>query len=137
MQETIQHQKTQERFGNFALLFRKILIKFWACKGVTLQCLEISASKAAKELGLSYNTVHNKFMFFRQKIAEHLGKNFKKLSGELELDESYFPSETFVSEARCCDDGKRKGNRGRGAFNKAIVFGILHKIFIKFWACFV
>lgn len=77
-------------------------------------CLEISASKTAKELGLSYNTVHNRFMLFRRKITEHLDKNFRKLSGELELDETYF-------------GGTRKGKRGRGAYNKAIVFGILER----------
>ena len=66
------------------------------------------------ELDLSYNTAHNKFMFFRRKIAEHLDKTFKKLSGEVELDETYF-------------GGKQKGKRGRGAFNKAIVFGILER----------
>ena len=77
-------------------------------------CLELSARKTAKELDLSYNTVHNKYMFFREKIAENLENNFKKLSGELELDETYF-------------GGKRKGKRGRGAFNKTIIFGILER----------
>ncbi len=51
-------------------------------------------------------------MQFRKKIAEYCNHEAKKLNGELELDESYF-------------GGKRKGNRGRGANNKAIVFGIL------------
>jgi len=41
-------------------------------------------------------------------------KDEKLLKGELELDESYF-------------GGKRKGKRGRGAGNKAIVFGILER----------
>ncbi len=36
------------------------------------------------------------------------------LSGEVELDEAYF-------------GGRRKGNRGRGAFNKVPVFGILER----------
>jgi transposase len=36
------------------------------------------------------------------------------LTGEIELDESYF-------------GGKRKGQRGRGAFNKVPVFGILER----------
>lgn len=53
-------------------------------------------------------------MFFRRKISEYSDKNFEKLSGELELDETYF-------------GGVRKGKRGRGAFNKAIVFGILER----------
>ena len=37
-----------------------------------------------------------------------------KLSGEIELDESYF-------------GGKRKGQRGRGAAGKSIVFGLLER----------
>jgi transposase len=36
------------------------------------------------------------------------------LKGEVEIDESYF-------------GGRRKGNRGRGAFNKVPVFGILER----------
>ncbi len=77
-------------------------------------CLELSARKAATDLDLNYRTVMNRYRFFRQKISEFLAEEFKKLSGELELDESYF-------------GGKRKGKRGRGAENKAIVFGILER----------
>lgn len=75
-------------------------------------CLEISARKTAKELQLNYKLIHRKFMQFRKSIAEYCNQESKKLNGELELDESYF-------------GGKRKGNRGRGAKNKTIVFGIL------------
>lgn len=53
-------------------------------------------------------------MFFRKKIAEYSEEKFRKLSGELEIDETYF-------------GGKRKGKRGRGAFNKVVVFGILER----------
>ena len=77
-------------------------------------CLEISARRAAKELQLDYKLIHRKFMQFRKKIAEYCNQEAKKLNGELELDETYF-------------GGKRKGNRGRGAFNKAIAFGILER----------
>jgi len=76
--------------------------------------LDVSARKAAKELGISYRTVHNRYMQYRYKIAEYLYKEFKRLNGEIEIDESYF-------------GGKRKGKRGRGAYNKAIVFGILER----------
>lgn len=76
--------------------------------------LELSARKAAKELNISYNSVIKRFMFFRKIIADHLDKQFTKLAGELEMDETYF-------------GGKRKGKRGRGAYNKAIVFGILER----------
>jgi len=76
--------------------------------------LEVSARKASKELDIDYGVVHRKFMQFRKLIAEHCNQEAKKLNGELEIDESYF-------------GGKRKGNRGRGAANKAIVFGILER----------
>jgi len=74
--------------------------------------LEISARKTARELDLDYNTIQSRFMKFRKKIAEYCNQEAKTLNGELEIDESYF-------------GGKRKGKRGRGAKNKAIVFGII------------
>jgi len=76
--------------------------------------LEISAKKTANELEIDYQTVQSRFMQFRKAIADYCNQEAKKLNGELELDESYF-------------GGKRKGNRGRGANNKAIVFGILER----------
>ena len=80
--------------------------------------LELSARKAARELEINYKSVISRFMFFRRMIADHLGTEFSKLYGELELDESYF-------------GGKRKGKRGRGALNKAIVFGIVSRTNMK------
>ena len=76
--------------------------------------LEISARRAANELNLDYGVIHRKFMHFRKCIYDYCLQEAKKLNGELELDESYF-------------GGKRKGNRGRGARNKTIVFGILER----------
>ena len=76
--------------------------------------LEMSARKTAKELNFNYRLVHRKFMQFRRKIANYYNQEARKLNGELEIDESYF-------------GGKRKGNRGRGAANKTIVFGILER----------
>ena len=76
--------------------------------------LEISARRAANELEINYNAVHRKFMQFRRKIADYCNQEAIKLNWELEIDESYF-------------GGKRKGNRGRGARNKTIVFGILER----------
>ena len=76
--------------------------------------LEVSARKTAKELSLNYQTVQSRFMQFRRKIADYCNQEAKKLNGEIEIDESYF-------------GGKRKGNRGRGTENKAIVFGILER----------
>lgn len=76
--------------------------------------LEISASKVAKILNLSYNTVSQRYRKFREKIVEFLDQEFKKLKGEIEIDEAYF-------------GGQRKGNRGRGAAGKVIVLGILER----------
>ena len=76
--------------------------------------LELSARKAAKELNVDYQTVQSRFMKFRRNIFDYSEQQVKKMNGELELDESYF-------------GGKRKGNRGRGAQNKTIVFGILER----------
>ena len=76
--------------------------------------LEVSARKTSKEIRLNYKTIQSRFMQFRKKIAKYCNQEARKLNGELEIDESYF-------------GGKRKGNRGRGAKNKAIVFGILER----------
>jgi len=76
--------------------------------------LEVSARKCARELKLNYKTVSKRYAQFRNAILAHCVSEFKKLKGKIEADESYF-------------GGKRKGNRGRGAFNKQAVFGILER----------
>jgi transposase len=76
--------------------------------------LELSAKRTSDELELDYGFVHGTFMRFRKSIADYCNTEAIKLNGEIEIDESYF-------------GGKRKGNRGRGANNKAIVFGILER----------
>ena len=76
--------------------------------------LELSAKKTSDELDLDYGFVHETFMNFRKDIFNFGANEERKLKGKLELDESYF-------------GGKRKGKRGRGANNKAIVFGILER----------
>jgi transposase len=76
--------------------------------------LEIPANKAAKDLGIGYKRVHRHYMVYRNKIYEFLKEEFRKLSGEIECDESYF-------------GGKRKGIRGRGASSKIKVFGMLER----------
>lgn len=76
--------------------------------------LEVSARKCAKELGMNYRTVSKRYMQYRKAILLYTEQEFTKLSGLIEADESYF-------------GGRRKGNRGRGAFNKQAVFGILER----------
>jgi transposase len=79
---------------------------------VKLFILEVSVNKAHKELGLAYNTTHKTYTKLRQCIYKFTSKDDCPLSGEVEMDESYF-------------GGKRKGSRG--AKNKIPVFGILER----------
>lgn len=76
--------------------------------------MEVSARKCANELRISYKTVAARYAAYRNAIIKYTKQEFKKLKGLVEADESYF-------------GGKRKGNRGRGAFNKQAVFGILER----------
>jgi transposase len=75
--------------------------------------LELSAKKIAEQIDLSYPTVLKALTVMRMAIVAN-SPDLKLLAGEIELDESYF-------------GGKRKGQRGRGAFNKVPVFGILER----------
>jgi transposase len=81
---------------------------------VKLFILEVSAHKAHKELDLAYNTTFKIYTKLRQCIYKFVSKDDQLLSGEVEMDESYF-------------GGKRKGGRGRGAKNKIPVFGIIER----------
>ncbi len=76
--------------------------------------LEQSVRKIAEQMGLSYNTAYNGIQTIRYSILVHAQDAAELLSGEIELDESYF-------------GGRRKGNRGRGAAGKVPVFGILER----------
>jgi transposase len=75
--------------------------------------LELSAKKIAEQIDLSYPTVLKALTVMRMAIVAN-SPDLHLLTGEIELDESYF-------------GGKRKGKRGRGAFNKVPVFGILER----------
>lgn len=76
--------------------------------------LGISARKATAEADVSYPTALHCFDAIRFSILEEQSKTDDVLKGQIEADEAYF-------------GGKRKGNRGRGAKNKTIVFGILER----------
>lgn len=76
--------------------------------------LEVSANRAAAELTLSYPTALKAFDLMRYAILSTADDAEQLLSGEIELDESYF-------------GGRRKGKRGRGAAGKVPVFGILER----------
>jgi transposase len=81
---------------------------------VKLFILEVPVNKAHKELDLAYNTTFKIYTKLRQCIYKFVSKDDQLLSGEVEMDESYF-------------GGKRKGSRGRGAKNKIPVFGIIER----------
>ena len=75
--------------------------------------LELSAKKITEQIDLSYPTVLKALTVIRMAIVAN-SADLKLLTGEIEIDESYF-------------GGKRKGKRGRGSFNKVPVFGILER----------
>ena len=73
-------------------------------------------------LGVNRNTVNRWYRNFREQIVEHLESSpAQKLSGEIELDESYFGGPRKKKHAQ----DRRK--RGRGAENKVPVFGVLKR----------
>lgn len=76
--------------------------------------LGIPSLTAADFAGVHRNTATKFFRRMRLLIAAECMYNATKLSGEIEVDESYF-------------GGRRKGKRGRAAAGKKIVFGILER----------
>lgn len=73
-----------------------------------------SALALAKELGLSYHAVTRVYQRIRELLFHLCEVEGARLKGEIEIDESYF-------------GGRRKGDRGRGAAGKSIVFGLLER----------
>jgi transposase len=70
----------------------------------------ISAKQLERELGVTYKTAWRIFKQIRKLMSE----NVNPLTGEVEIDETYF-------------GGKRKGKRGRGASGKSVVMGIIER----------
>jgi len=66
------------------------------------------------DTGIPYKAVKRIYNNLRLAIVRACEREAEKLSGEIEMDESYF-------------GGKRKGNRGRGAAGKSVVFGLLER----------
>lgn len=78
-------------------------------------CLELTAIQTAKELELNRHTIDRYFRKFREKIAAYQEQNLRKLTGNIEIDESYFGSRHFGDK------------RGRGAKWRIPVIGILKR----------
>lgn len=85
-------------------------------------CEDIAATKVAKVLKLNRKTVDRYYNLFREKIALASMKEMEVISGEIEIDESYFGAKRV------------RGKRGRGAAGKTPVFGLLKrdgKVFVS------
>jgi transposase len=83
---------------------------------------DLSATQTAKVVGVNRNTVNLWYRSFREQILEDIESSpTKKLSGEIELDESYFGGPRRKLHA------KDRRKRGRGAENKVPVFGVLKR----------
>src|SRR5918997_3979140 len=76
-----------------------------------LFALDLTATQSAALTGLNRNTVNRYLTLIRQAVAAHCERE-SPFSGEVELDESYFGARRV------------RGERGRGARGKTIVFGI-------------
>jgi transposase len=72
-----------------------------------------TARRAASLIAIQPNTAAQFYLRLRHLIASKL-INFEMLDGEIEVDESYF-------------GGIRKGQRGRGAAGKVVVFELLKR----------
>jgi len=88
-------------------------------KIITHFCIDIPASKTALLLGLNRKTINHWYKTFRLAIYAHQMKEFDKIIGKVELDESY-----FGARRRRGFSGKLK--RGRGT-QKQPVFGLMKR----------
>tara|TARA_Y100000588_G_C14229468_1_gene914621 strand:- start:1877 stop:2140 length:264 start_codon:yes stop_codon:yes gene_type:complete len=82
-----------------------------------LRCFfaDLAAVKTVEILELNRKTIDRYYNIFREKILHYSYKELEKVSGEIEVDESYF-------EAR-----RVRGKHGRGAAGKTPVFGLFKK----------
>lgn len=75
---------------------------------------DLDAQTIASLIGLNRNTVNRYLALIRNRIADFCDKQ-SPFKGEIEVDESYFGAKRV------------KGKRGRGAYKKTPVFGILKR----------
>ena len=76
--------------------------------------LDLDAHKIAFLTSLNRNTVNRHLLLIRKRIAESCEQS-SPFHGEIEVDESYFGARRI------------RGKRGRGAYGKTPVFGILQR----------
>lgn len=78
-------------------------------------CHELTAVQTAKQLGLNRNTIDRYFQLFREQIVLYQERSVNQLSGNIEIDESYFGS-------------RHHGDpRGRSTKRKIPVVGLLKR----------
>ena len=75
---------------------------------------DLDAQTIASLVGLNRNTVNRYLTLVRKRIARYCEQQ-SPFKGEVEVDESYFGAKRI------------KGKRGRGAYKKTPVFGILKR----------
>jgi len=75
---------------------------------------QLPASQCAFDLGMGYQAVTRIYNRIRNLLTHLCELEGAKMSGEIEMDESYF-------------GGRRKGQRGRAAGGKSVVFGLLER----------
>jgi transposase len=88
-------------------------------KLIDCYCLDLEASKTAVLLRLNRNTVNRYYGIFRRLVAQHQAREFKLLSGVVEVDESYFGPNRLKGHL-----GPRRKGR---ATSKQPVFGIYER----------
>lgn len=76
--------------------------------------LDFTATSTAQLTGISIRSVNAIYLKVRQRIAKHCELE-SPLQGSVEVDESYFGAQRV------------RGKRGRGAYGKTIVFGVLKR----------
>lgn len=86
--------------------FREIIMLF---------SLDIEAIKIAQLTGVSRRSITKILKAVRERIAEFSERESPFEKGEIEIDESYFGARRV------------RGRRGRGAFGKNIVFGLIKR----------
>ena len=82
-------------------------------------CHDITADKTAGLTGMNRNTINHWYLIFRKAIHAWQHKEFEKIIGEAEVDESYFGAKRIRGI-------KGRHKRGRGTW-KQPVFGIFKR----------
>ncbi len=85
----------------------RLLLRYFA--------LDLPSSDVAELTSLTHKTVNTIFLKIRRRLAQDCERRSPLSSGEIEVDESYFGARRV------------RGKRGRGAFGKTIVFGLLKR----------